>query len=804
MKRIFTIIIVLIAMSVQARDVHRLDDLQVNDTFRIQITIPFDKTKCDILDFKQVQKIDVDFKVLSVTKDSIRVAIKPTRWYLCSPAPYNKKLCVYLDTDFHRYHSDNSNPFFYLFDNNSTIASISTVDGGVNVYFHNYSEREQNTTNSRRNWFVNLNELSKGLQISYYKNSWPHIFFDFEKTITQSLIGLAENWNEKSIAGLPWLTNIKSDSKFGLILWQNGGFKDIVKIHDTPAFIQITSASFNLQPNTSVLFSASKDIPEDKIFIQMGDKKIMPVKRINDIYEFKFYLPSPKRASIQDVILDLTPRDSIHVSFNSSTNNYDFKGNGAANSAYINEISKLYNKNTDDSGPNLFTKGEKFHKSTLSVYSGQMNSYWLESAKLSHDYWYASKHIEKYNQKQMKNWGRKFAYRIPWNNKHFTNLFPIGDYPYQPYTYGNLLANSMIHKIQQAELSVMTWIELISIYSPKAFYFAETTFYGYPRSYIQSGILKNLMTNKHLSNSDREYQFFLTQPHDTEIRNSVISLHEKLMKIETEANINETIIDRDSNDPYFIIKKMQDDINNQNPNFDSIGPLVMFLSSLISIVLALLIVRVFIKRRERIKIHILELEMKAVRAQMNPHFTFNALGSIQNLIFRKQDKEASEYLVNFAKLLRMVLSTSEKKLISLSEEIQLLELYLQLEQLRVPFEYTINVDQNIDVENEEIPGMLIQPLVENAVKHGIVPKGGGEIMLNFNIKEYRLYVEIIDSGSGFTDVGQSQKTGFGIASVNERLRLLNKELHLDIDLKIANIVEDGNIKGCKVNLSIPV
>lgn len=214
--------------------------------------------------------------------------------------------------------------------------------------------------------------------------------------------------------------------------------------------------------------------------------------------------------------------------------------------------------------------------------------------------------------------------------------------------------------------------------------------------------------------------------------------------------------------------------------------------------------RFFVKRQERVRRQLLELELKAIRAQMNPHFTFNALGSIQNLIAQDKRKEADEYLVNFAKLLRIVLNSSEKRLIPLSDEIALISLYLHLEQLRVPFTYSIVVDENIETEIEEIPGMLIQPIVENAIKHGIVPYGGGNVIIDFSLKDQILYAQVTDTGSGFMPDIESKTKGFGLKSTRERLALLNKDLHLNIGIQIENVEQDGITKGCRVILSIPV
>ena len=114
------------------------------------------------------------------------------------------------------------------------------------------------------------------------------------------------------------------------------------------------------------------------------------------------------------------------------------------------------------------------------------------------------------------------------------------------------------------------------------------------------------------------------------------------------------------------------------------------------------------QKKERNRRRIRELELRAIRSQMNPHFIFNALSSIQNLINRSANQEANKYLIDFSRLLRKVLATSEKKLVPLSDEIEQLQLYLKLEQLRFPFSYSLTVDNNIEPDAIEIPGMLIQ------------------------------------------------------------------------------------------------
>jgi LytS/YehU family sensor histidine kinase len=217
-----------------------------------------------------------------------------------------------------------------------------------------------------------------------------------------------------------------------------------------------------------------------------------------------------------------------------------------------------------------------------------------------------------------------------------------------------------------------------------------------------------------------------------------------------------------------------------------------------------------IRKKEANKRLIAELELKAIRSQMNPHFIFNALSSIQHLINQGNNNEANQYLLNFSKLLRMVLATSEKKLVSLSDEIAQIELYLQLEQLRMPFEYRIEIDQSIQPENEEIPGMLIQPIVENAVKHGVNGQPGRTITLHFSKEAHILLAEITDNGAGFDsssliDVDEGLKSslsleGFGLKATEERLRLINE----DFKSKIGIRTEQNHPTGAKVIISIPV
>lgn len=165
-----------------------------------------------------------------------------------------------------------------------------------------------------------------------------------------------------------------------------------------------------------------------------------------------------------------------------------------------------------------------------------------------------------------------------------------------------------------------------------------------------------------------------------------------------------------------------------------------------------------------------ELQLNSVRSQLNPHFLFNALAGIQNLMNKNEIDKANKYLSRFARLTRNVLNN--KELISLAQEKALLDDYLQMEQLRFGFEYEIKTEENLDLENIEVPSMLLQPFVENAVKHGIALKNAdGNITVSFSKKGNNLILTIADNGKGFN--ADKNYEGLGLSLSKNRISLLN-------------------------------
>ncbi len=171
-----------------------------------------------------------------------------------------------------------------------------------------------------------------------------------------------------------------------------------------------------------------------------------------------------------------------------------------------------------------------------------------------------------------------------------------------------------------------------------------------------------------------------------------------------------------------------------------------------------------------------QLQLKTIRSQLNPHFMFNALSSIQNLMNKNDLLNANRYLSKFAGLTRKVLHTSEQEMISLEEEIKIAEDYLQLEQLRFGFEYKLEIAAGLDQANIEIPAMLLQPFIENAVKHGIAGlQERGLITITASRQENTLVLSVADNGNGF-DVERKNEMGasFGLRLSRERINLFNQ------------------------------
>lgn len=171
-----------------------------------------------------------------------------------------------------------------------------------------------------------------------------------------------------------------------------------------------------------------------------------------------------------------------------------------------------------------------------------------------------------------------------------------------------------------------------------------------------------------------------------------------------------------------------------------------------------------------------QIQLQSIRSQLNPHFVFNALSSIRHLVHKNHVQLAENYLTRFAELTRAILDTSEEELICLEDELKMLDNYLQMEKLRFSFDYTITADESIHTINTEIPAMLLQPLVENAVKHGVAAlEGKGRIAISAKRMEKTLELTVSDNGKGLVSsapLDTRKHKGFWLS--RQRIRLLNE------------------------------
>ena len=204
------------------------------------------------------------------------------------------------------------------------------------------------------------------------------------------------------------------------------------------------------------------------------------------------------------------------------------------------------------------------------------------------------------------------------------------------------------------------------------------------------------------------------------------------------------------------------------------------------------------------------LALKSLRSQMNPHFIFNALNSVNQFVSRNDERAANKFLSEFSRLMRLVLEYSQEDFISLQKEEEIVSLYLKLEHYRFrdKFDYEILIDQNINKENVQVPPMLIQPYIENAVWHGLrYRESKGFLSVSINAKENEIVVEITDNGIGrrrsaeLKTENQKRHQSTGLKNIRERLGILNDVYKCDYSVHIEDLPGDS---GTRVMLRIPV
>ena len=206
---------------------------------------------------------------------------------------------------------------------------------------------------------------------------------------------------------------------------------------------------------------------------------------------------------------------------------------------------------------------------------------------------------------------------------------------------------------------------------------------------------------------------------------------------------------------------------------------------------------------------VLASNLKAIQSQMNPHFIFNALNSIQTFVLKGEVDNSYTYINRFADLIRTTLSFSDLELVSFKEEIELLDNYLSLEKLRFREDFDYQITTNT-IPELSIPPLLLQPLIENALIHGLLHKPTGRYLeLSFNFKNDQLSCEITDNGIGreaakAINLRKNKKhKSFATKALKRRFEYLSRRFNKEFDFQYIDLFEDGEATGTKVVVSLP-
>lgn len=207
------------------------------------------------------------------------------------------------------------------------------------------------------------------------------------------------------------------------------------------------------------------------------------------------------------------------------------------------------------------------------------------------------------------------------------------------------------------------------------------------------------------------------------------------------------------------------------------------------------------------------IRLQGLRTQMNPHFIFNSLNSVNNFISQNDERSANKYISDFSKLMRSVMSNSSEDFIPLQEELNMLKIYLDLENARFKDKFTheFNIDSKLQIETIWVPPMLIQPYVENAVWHGLRYKETkGKLTVNFKFDNNQLICEVIDNGIGrqqsleLKTKHQKMNNSTGMKNTAERVQILNKLYKIGLEITIIDLIENNVGIGTMARICIPI
>jgi two-component system, LytTR family, sensor kinase len=274
---------------------------------------------------------------------------------------------------------------------------------------------------------------------------------------------------------------------------------------------------------------------------------------------------------------------------------------------------------------------------------------------------------------------------------------------------------------------------------------------------------------------------------------------QRLDLIEKELSISDKTID---------LLKQEQQVNQQGLKAQRIINFSLTAGFLILVITSLIIYRNNLQKRKANQM----LALKSLRSQMNPHFIYNSLNSVNNYISKNDEKAANKYLSDFSRLMREVMENSKHDFITLTSEIEILDIYLKLEHTRFgdKFDYRFDIDSTLEIESYQVPPMLIQPFIENAIWHGLrYREEKGFLNVMFKRETHLLSVIVEDNGIGRTKSeelktkNQKEHVSTGLRNIGDRIKIINELYHVKLIVKIEDLNQNGET-GTRVKILIPV
>lgn len=319
---------------------------------------------------------------------------------------------------------------------------------------------------------------------------------------------------------------------------------------------------------------------------------------------------------------------------------------------------------------------------------------------------------------------------------------------------------------------------------------------------------QKMLSNIYLKKGNTSLAFNYLQKY-TSTKDSLINEENIRKSVELSMNYEfdkKELVQKEENDKKELILK--EDAKNFKLKVGFIGLILLLIFGIVFLIYN----RNQLKKTLTLQKELAEYEQKALHLQMNPHFVFNCLGSISSFIVQNGTDSAIKYLAKFSKLMRLTLEYSKESLIPIDKEIESLQNYLELEQLRFNNKFDFTISKSNDIEDDVVlPPLLLQPFVENAIIHGVIPKKDkGEITISFTIQNESLLCIIQDNGIGINQSKINKENSvlahksMAIDIIKKRLERIASSTAKRSSIKIEEVNDNNEVSGTKVILQLPL